>query len=433
MTATEDIRSWAASDVGKVRDHNEDNFLVDRTLNLFAVADGMGGHQAGEVASGVAVQTLRDYLTAHRDVVERGRMVKPDSPDVEAVQREVLAALEEAVNWASRVIWETAQKDESKRGMGTTLSALLLGEAFGFIAHVGDSRIYLLRQGEVHQLTEDHSLVNALVKEGRMTREEAKKAGFKNAVTRAVGVYDGVDVDTTVFPVLPGDQFLLASDGLTGYLRPTELPAYLQEDDVKSIPPKLIDVANERGGKDNITSVVVRVVDVAGVAQERFRDLNFRMEALARMPFFKSLSYPDLIKIFVNTQTVRTEAGQIVFNQGDAGSDLYLILSGEARIFRAGAALAVLGAGDHFGEMALIDQAPRSASVQALEDLLLLRLDRKTFFTLIRKESEMAKKILWNMLQTLSGRLRATNRELEQVRESMIEEIPIDAVEVFGE
>jgi serine/threonine protein phosphatase PrpC len=434
MAAVEQVTSWAATDVGRVRDHNEDNFLVDRTLNLFAVADGMGGHAAGEVASTLAVKTLRDFLTSHRDIIELAKSVGPDTAGVEEIQRRVLSVLEDAVNKASQDIWREAQVDEGKRGMGTTLSALLLGEHFGFIAHVGDSRIYLLRMGEVRQLTEDHSLVNALIKEGRLKPEDAAAVEFKNAVTRAVGVYEGVDVDTLVFPVVPGDQFLLASDGLTGYLQSKELPAYMASEDIKSIPPQLIEMANQRGGKDNITSVVVRVVDVQGVAQERFRDLNFRMEALAKMPFFKYLGYSDLLKVFVNMQTVRFPKGQTIFIEGDNGSDLFLLLSGKVRVHRGENDLARLGAGMHFGEMALIDQAPRSASITTLEDTLLLRLDRKMFFTLIRKESELAKKVLWNMLQVLSTRLRTTNKDLEQAREAATtQEIPIETVEVFGE
>ncbi|MBN1770126.1 MAG: Stp1/IreP family PP2C-type Ser/Thr phosphatase, partial [Deltaproteobacteria bacterium] len=435
MLPDEQVAFWAATDVGRVRDHNEDNFLADRNLGLFAVADGMGGHAAGEVASTLAVQTLRTFLNAHRDVLELARGLSEESEGLEEAQRRILSLLEDAVNRASQEIWRAAQVDEAKRGMGTTLSALLLGEHYGYIAHVGDSRIYLLRMGEVQQLTEDHSLVNALLKEGRLKPEDVPNVDFKNAVTRAVGVYEGVDVDTLVFPVLPGDQFLLASDGLTGYLESQELPAYMNKDDVKAIPPQLIEIANERGGKDNITSVVVRVVDVKGVAEERFRELNFRMDALSKMPFFKFLAYSDLLKVFVKMETVRFPKGKTIFGEGSSGADLFLLLGGKVRVHRGDAELAQLGPGEFFGEMALIDQAPRSASISTIDDALLLRLDRKTFFTLIRRESELAKKVLWNMLQVLSARLRTTNQDLAQARGSKTEaeeEIPIDTIQVFG-
>ena len=434
MAVVEQVSSWAASDVGRVRDHNEDNFLVDKTLSLFAVADGMGGHAAGEVASTLAVQTVHEFLIAHRDLVDLARAASHDTQGGDEIQRRMLRTIEDAVKKASAAIYRESELDENKRGMGTTLSLLLLGDHFGFVGHVGDSRIYQLRMGEVKQLTEDHSLINALIKEGRLKPEDAATVEFKNAVTRAVGVYENVDVETFSFPVLPGDQFLLASDGLTGYLEPQELPAYMGRADVRTIPPSLIELANQRGGKDNITSVVVRVVDVQGVAQERFRDLNFRMESLSKMPFFKYLGYADLLKVFVNMQTVRFSKGMPVFAEGDNGADLFLVLSGMVRVHHGDNELARLGPGAHFGEMALIDQAPRSASISTVEDSLLLRLDRKMFFTLIRKESELAKKVLWNMLQVLSGRLRTTNRDLEQAREAAgPQEIPIDTVELFGE
>jgi serine/threonine protein phosphatase PrpC len=423
----------ANSDVGMVRDHNEDTFVVDRQIGLYAVADGMGGHAAGEVASRLAVETLRDYLNANRDLVERARSLTQESPDLEEVQFNVHRLLRDAFNRASRVIWEQSELDESKRGMGTTLSAMLLGDHFGYVGHVGDSRIYRIRDGEVRQITEDHSLVNMLLKEGRITAEEAAQATFRNAVTRAVGVYESVDVDTSVEPIVPGDEFLLASDGLTGYLEEDrELLPFFEAKELKSIPDALIKLANERGGKDNITPVVLRIVDIEGVAKERIRELNTRMDALKKMPFFKYLGENDLIKIFVNMHNVKAAKSTQIFEMGDPGTDLYLILTGKVSVHLGATELAQLGPGAHFGEMALIDSAPRSASITTLEDCTFLRFDRKQFFALVRREHELAKKILWNILQVLSHRLRSTSRELEQVRESMVEEISIDAVEVFG-
>ena len=207
----ENIHFWAATDVGRVRDHNEDNFLVDKALNLFVVADGMGGHAAGEVASAVAVQTLRDVVSRNKDLIDAYR----EGSQI-ASSRDITSLLEHAVQKACAEIYTKAQDDPEKRGMGTTLSALLVINNRGFIAHVGDSRIYLLRGGRVVQLTEDHSLVNELIKRGKLTEAQAETSPYKNAVTRAVGVYESVEVDTIDFDVLPGDQFLLASDGLTG-------------------------------------------------------------------------------------------------------------------------------------------------------------------------------------------------------------------------
>ena len=185
------IRFWPKTDVGRVRDVNEDSFLVDESLGLFIVADGMGGHAAGEVASNIAVHTCRETVSRERELIgkfERGT----DNTS----RKDVLRLMELAVQNACTAVYAEAQKDPSKRGMGTTLVALLIIGARGFIAHVGDSRIYLTRNGSVHQLTEDHSLINELLKRGRLTPEQIAKLNMKNAVTRAVGVYESVEVDT---------------------------------------------------------------------------------------------------------------------------------------------------------------------------------------------------------------------------------------------
>src|SRR5438132_2741188 len=153
-----DIKFYAATDVGRQRDHNEDNYLVDPKLHLFVVADGMGGHAAGEVASQISVHEVSRVVRENSDVIDR--YVK--SHDMTARQ-EILAVLEHAVQTACASIYHRSQNEPDKRGMGTTTSALLIAGDRGFIAHVGDSRVYLLRQAQVHQLTEDHSLVNELV------------------------------------------------------------------------------------------------------------------------------------------------------------------------------------------------------------------------------------------------------------------------------
>ena len=228
----------AATDVGKHRDHNEDNFLIDRKLRLFVVADGMGGHAAGEVASSIAVHEVRDVVHDNRDLIESYRV---DQDDVQGVQ--VQQILEHAIQRACSTVFERAQADQAKRGMGTTTSVLLVAGADeklrGFIAHVGDSRIYLIRQNQCHQLTEDHSLLNELVKRGKVKEGEIENspyARFKNAVTRAVGVYPSVEVDTFDFDILPGDMLLLCSDGMYMYMEDEDTPTLMSDDDIVRVP-----------------------------------------------------------------------------------------------------------------------------------------------------------------------------------------------------
>src|SRR6185295_8488924 len=253
MGLSDNIRFYAATDIGRMRDHNEDNYLVDKKLSLFVVADGMGGHAAGEVASALAVRIIHEEIKKEREVIEAAQAKS-------RVDRQILGILELAVQKACARIHEEARADPGKRGMGTTLSALLIAGSHGFIAHVGDSRIYLMRDGKIQQVTEDHTVFNELIKRGKLSREQIEKVAQKNAITRAVGVYERVEVDTLTIEVLPGDQFLLASDGLHGYIAHTaELEPYFEDEDGDSAAHGLIELANKKGGKDNITAVLVRL------------------------------------------------------------------------------------------------------------------------------------------------------------------------------
>src|SRR5580704_464213 len=236
----------AATDVGRQRTHNEDNFLIDKKLRLFLVADGMGGHAAGEVASSIAVHEIRDTIHGSRELIERYRV---DHPGVQPY--EILQVLEHAIQAACSAVYTRAQAEPDKRGMGTTATVLLIAgtgdHLRGFIAHVGDSRVYLARQNQSHILTEDHSLMNELVRRGKLNREQIETSPYKqykNAVTRAVGVYASVEVDTFDFDILPGDRFLLCSDRMYAYVDDAELPRQLADGEVKEVPKKLVERAN---------------------------------------------------------------------------------------------------------------------------------------------------------------------------------------------
>src|SRR5690242_6832210 len=283
----------AATDVGRQRQHNEDNFLIDKKLRLFMVADGMGGHAAGEVASSIAVHEIRDAVNNNRELIDRYRV---DHPAVQPY--EILQVLEQAVQAACNAVYARAQAEADKRGMGTTATVLLIAGAGdqlrGFIAHVGDSRCYLARQNQCHVLTEDHSLMNELVRRGKLNREQIESSPYKqykNAVTRAVGVYGSVEVDTFDFDILPGDRYLIASDGMYAYVDDGELPKQLADGDIKEVPHKLVEHANSAGGHDNITAVVIRVGQTQSTElAPRTTDVSLKLEVLKGMQMFRYLS-----------------------------------------------------------------------------------------------------------------------------------------------
>ncbi len=243
-----------ATDIGRRRTSNEDAFLLDDTLGLYVVADGMGGHAAGEVASQEAVDTVMGMVRRGQETVTRFESEGPTEANMRAVQR----LLESAVQAATYMVFAIAENDPDQKGMGTTVSALLLTETHGVIAQVGDSRIYLVRDGATYQLTEDHTLVAWQVKQGIISEAEAALSPHKNVITRAVGSREYVQVDTHAIEVGPGDRFLLCSDGLHGYLHEDEIGPVL-ELGARAAAPRLIDLANARGGRDNITAIVVEL------------------------------------------------------------------------------------------------------------------------------------------------------------------------------
>jgi PPM family protein phosphatase len=228
----------AATDVGRVRDGNEDAYLVDDAMGLVAVADGMGGHRAGEVASATALEALRSAITHGRP-------------------------LRESMEDANEAVFTKSLTDEELRGMGTTLTAAtLVTGGTVLVGHVGDSRAYLLHDGELRQVTVDHSLVEELVREGRLTADEAAVHPQRSIITRALGVDASVEVDVYPVELAPGDRLLLCSDGLTGMVQAETIAATLRrEEDPARAAAALIDAANVAGGEDNITAVVVAVTD----------------------------------------------------------------------------------------------------------------------------------------------------------------------------
>jgi serine/threonine protein phosphatase PrpC/CRP-like cAMP-binding protein len=422
MGLAENIRFSASTDVGRLRDHNEDNYLVDRKLCLFVVADGMGGHAAGEVASALAVRIIHEELKKERETIEAAGAQSRGS-------RTILLLLEQAVQRACAKIHEEARNDPQKRGMGTTLSALLIAGSHGFIAHVGDSRIYLLREGRIQQVTEDHTVYNELIKRGKLTREQIEKVAQKNAITRAVGVYERVEVDTLTIEVLPGDQFLLASDGLHGYIaHPAELEPYFDEEDPAVATQGLIDLANKKGGKDNITAVLVRLGEGDAKDSVRARRLALKRDVLLRMPLFQRLNERELLRVMQVVEVIGYKPGEVIVREGERGDELFLVLSGQCRISRAETVLLEVGPGDHFGEMALIRAMPRSATVTAVQPSELISLRRGDFFEILRKEHELAVKLLWQFLGVLADRLDQTSRDLSSARQELAAEDISDAI-----
>jgi serine/threonine protein phosphatase PrpC len=243
-------RGWSATDVGQKRDHNEDSFLCNDALGLYAVADGMGGHQGGEQASRMAVEVLEKEMTRRLALAAEG-----------AGSSTVAEALREATMLASREIYDSAQTNPERAGMGTTLTGLCFHGPAVTLSHVGDSRAYLVRDGRARQLTEDHSWIQEQVRAGLLSPGDAIVSRFRNIITRSVGFEPSVMPDLFTMPVEAGDCYLLCSDGLSNYFSVEEIGRVLTAQFYSEAGRALVEIANERGGDDNITCVVVYVAN----------------------------------------------------------------------------------------------------------------------------------------------------------------------------
>ncbi len=249
------VRSFAVTDRGLRRSHNEDAFHRDDAIGLYVVADGVGGHAKGEVASRESVDQIHNFVRQGRNQIA----ALATDPDKHECREAVRRLLESAVQSACYMIYGLGELDPTQKGMSTTISALLLVGARGYVAQVGDSRVYRVRHGAALQLTEDHTLLNYKLKQGLISEAEARTMKGKNVITRAVGHKDYVEVDTRELDIVAGDVYVLCSDGLHGYLHGGELEQVLSAAAPEEAAEQLVAMANERGGRDNITVLLAYV------------------------------------------------------------------------------------------------------------------------------------------------------------------------------
>jgi serine/threonine protein phosphatase PrpC len=416
-----DLRWWVMTlkhagqgltSVGKRREHNEDSFLVDDALGLYAVADGMGGHAAGEVASRMAIEIVTEQVKAGQEVLRK--LQKDANHDNKLAAQQLI---EKAIQEACARIHKAAQGDRSKRGMGTTFDCVVVAGNRAVLGHVGDSRVYLIRQGKVHRLTEDHTMLAMALKAGIGKKEDFADSDWANSLTRAVGPQPSVQVDTLLIECQTGDRFFLCSDGLHGYLSDEEAPQVIASMASGTPLSKMIDLANDRGGKDNITGVLVALHGDPSPTMHTI-PIDMKMGLLEKIPLFAFLNYKERSAIFSIITTKNFSAGAEILREGSQGEDLYILTQGRVVVEKAGQRIGELATGDYFGEMGLVDNAPRSATVRALEPTECMVITRADMMSMMRREQMMAVKLLWSFVQTLSERLRNANTGMVEARKA---------------
>src|SRR3954454_7025310 len=252
------LEAWLVTDVGIVREHNEDSAYMEPASGFFIVADGMGGHAAGEVASAMAVETVRKTLEASRKEIESFKRSPTD-----VGRRGIVQLLQSAVLSAHQAVFQRGQHEADKAGMGTTLDVVLIAGPEAFVAHVGDSRTYLVRDGRSSQITTDHTVAEVLVIEGKLTIEEAQVSPLRTILVNAIGVSADGGVEMAHVTLKRGDRLLLCSDGLHEHFTEEEIAGKRAGDSTGEMLKDMIELAKTRGGHDNITGIAVAIKDVA--------------------------------------------------------------------------------------------------------------------------------------------------------------------------
>lgn len=366
------IEAVVATDVGKKRDKNEDAYLIDESLGLYVVCDGMGGHAAGEVASAKTVEFVAQYLKPRRGVIEAAE-------NTPGGHFPIVKLVEEAIAHACQGIHELACANPELRGMGTTITLIVAVGHKAIMGHVGDSRLYLIRGEDVHLLSTDHTLAHELVTDGLMTQEEADAGNFGHALTRVVGCQASVQVESLLFDLLPGDVFVLCSDGLSNYLESVEQLKSLLAPEPNA--QKLVDFANDQGGADNITATVMRVTG------EKSKRVEERIRVLSESFLCKGMPQSRLLRVLNACEVKVRKNGDRVTEPG-----LYFVLKGEVDTKE-----------EVFGGLSLVGETMVPRSVVA--DSSFLFLSKTRFQGLAKKLPKAGRHLYKNLSEELAEQL----------------------------
>ncbi len=395
------IRFHARSHPGIVRPHNEDAMLADGAHGVFVVADGVGGRAAGEIASALTIETMEEAAPALAQVVAR----YGETPEWEG-RNEVLEQLEKVCQEATRRVFDQADR-LGRKGMTTTLVLLVVGGGTAFLAHVGDSRAYLIREGLIQQLTEDHSMVNELVRSGQMSLEEAKRSQYRNVITRAIGLYPTVQADVMAIDILPGDRIVLCSDGLSDPVAPSEIESMARQDDVETATDRLLDAALEAGAPDNVTVAVIEP-DATPQAEAA----RARAQVMENLFLFRGLPFHARLRVARICEARTIQPGEVLAQEGQAGDAMFIMAQGKVVVSHRGLDIATFKAGEHFGEVSLLDGGARSATVTSKEagSVIVIRRDALAEFT--RKDPDLGGQVYMRLATTLAARLRQANERM---------------------
>lgn len=387
------------SDVGRQRSQNEDRFVVKDDLGLYVVSDGMGGHAAGEVAAETAIRAVVEGVDHARDELQSIASSLSDPARLAGITRS-------AVEHACAEVYRLATSSSEYSGMGCTLTLLLIAGNRAAYAHVGDTRLYLLRGEKAYQMTTDHTFSAELVRSGYLAPEDAKKHMYSNVLTRCIGSQPAVQVDTLTFDVFPGDRFLLCSDGLTEYVPDLEwLTTRLGTDRFEEIPSDLVAFANQAGGHDNITAIVVEVGDESTELQEPRRDSRYDNDAVSSVFLFHSLPLAQLERVRSMLAVRLCEAGQLLIREGEPTSKLWIVADGAVEVLKDDAVITVLQPGGHIGTATLLCRRGAGATLRTKSASRILELEGRQLLQMAHSHPWLGLNLLERLASWLSNNL----------------------------
>ena len=375
--------SMSVTDKGLVRKNNEDHLLEMPELGLFAIADGMGGELCGEVASETAVNALRDFVTENRAVIDAFQM---NSSAENKVQ--VLDMLADALRDANAKVFKEADSRDIDGKMGTTLTVLLVIDSSGFMVHTGDSRLYMIRNGETTQLSTDHTLINDYKKQFG-DYSGVFDAKFSGILTKAVGVQEYVEPEKLTFAILPEDKYLLCSDGLYNGLEcdtpdfgsifdePFEDPQK-EKERLKEAMRNLTDIVYKNGAPDNVSMILVSAFTEDEEEVTGTREFIKKFDKIRSMELFKDLEYKELLAVMAQVEIRTYNKYDVISKMSAADRELFIILDGKVSALKGTKLLKTFRSGDHIGDVAFL-----SGEVPAYN----LFLDKTSSFLVIKKSA----------------------------------------------
>jgi len=405
---------------GLAGNRNEDSFIADPDLGFFMVADGIGGQQGGGEASRTAALTIHNRLLRSHATIQEYK----ESPSV-ANRQKIMGLMRLSVLEANERIHKLSWLRKDTQRMGTTLTGLLISGSTVFVFHVGDSRLYLIRNNRAEQLTVDDSLFSHLKNSGRLNDQQTQSFPLKNIITKAVGLKSKIEPLIFDFKLFPSDKLLLSTDGLHNFFKEDDLVNIINNNEPHDVLTALTSRALDAGGDDDMTGIAISMAGRNNASAVREGDIA------PNHPVFNDLTFGEKVRLLSACDRMEFSSGQKIFSQGQSGDGFYIVLRGKVRIQRNNSVVAVFDTGEGFGELSLIYPSTRLVDAVAVEFTQLIRFGSELLLKILDEHKALGVKLLWSLVHILRMRLLDTKDQLALLRAIVGKEV-LEQPELFG-